>query len=116
MVRARVAVLDDPPGRPNPLHNEVVWVHEGWLVRHIGYRMQPREGLVKHVDLRALIEDRVLRQARPVRMNLVAVLLVELRVEQILQHMFVARWRRLAGHSLGCMVVDPRAIAQQGLV
>ena len=116
MVRARVAVLDDPPGRPNRLRNEVVWVHEGWLIRHKGYLMHPREGPVKHVDPRALIEDLVLRQARPVLLNMDVVLLVELRVEQIRQDMFLARWRRLAGHSLGCMVVDPRAIAQQGLV
>ena len=78
--------------------------------------MQPCEHLFKDVDLGALIEDRVRLQARPVRTNLVDVLLVELRVEQIIQHMLVARWRRLAAHPLGCTVVDPRAIAQQGLV
>ena len=77
MVRARVAVLQDPPGNPTPLRNDMVWVLEGCLVLHIGYPMLPCEGPVKDVDLGALIEDRIHFKALPARRNLVAIPLVE---------------------------------------
>ena len=81
MVRARVSVLDDPPGHPNPLLNEVAWVREGWLVRHIAYLMQPCPEFVKHKDLGAVKENRFRFQARSARKNLFEVPLQELWVE-----------------------------------
>ena len=83
VVRARVSVFDDPPGHPKSFRNEVVWVHEGVPVGHIGYRMQPREGFVKYADVGALVEARCLRHARPARTNIEHVIMVDRWVEQI---------------------------------
>ena len=98
-----------------PLINDANWVREVWQVREILHIMQPRVGLVKQVDLAACIEGRFRIRARPLRANPAHVPLEGFQVEQMISHMLLARWRRLAAHRL-CRAVDPRAIAEQGLV
>ena len=103
---------------PTPILDDVGWVHETVpvLLTDIGELVRARVVLLKQVDVGALKEGRVRLQTVPVAANLTDVLCVEAGVIQVLEHMFVARWRRLAAHPVGCIVADPRAIRQQDLV